>query len=155
MLSILCICKKLYFDFCFSRVWLVCIPKMGDLGGYSTNAPFRTIGPTQLTNQSKSRISKQQIPYGHWPISTHTTITMLPNSMTQCWQALLVLLPCLYSPHMVAICMLSKTSHYRYNRVPTFLDWQNSLTFPVFFLIFPVFFPVILFLTKNFIKFSQ
>ena len=32
-----------------------------------------------------------------------------------------------------------------YTRVPTFLDWQNSLTFPVFFAIFQYFFNVLFF----------
>ena len=40
-------------------------------------------------------------------------------------------------------------------RVPTFTDWQNSLTFPVFFAIFPVFFNVLFFLNWKFNPFYQ
>ena len=37
----------------------------------------------------------------------------------------------------------------------TFPGWQNSLSFPIFSPIFQYFFSVIIFLTKNFIKFSK
>ena len=40
-------------------------------------------------------------------------------------------------------------------RVPTFLDWQNSLTFPVFFLPFSSIFLMFCFLTENLIHFSK
>ena len=38
-----------------------------------------------------------------------------------------------------------ETCHLTIHRVPTFLDWQNSLTFPVFFAIFQYFFNVLFF----------
>ena len=40
-------------------------------------------------------------------------------------------------------------------RVPTFPDWQNSLTFPVFFAIFPVLFYCFVFLTENLVHFTK
>ena len=41
------------------------------------------------------------------------------------------------------------------HRVPTFLDWQNSLTFPVFLPFFQYFFNVLFFLTENLIHFTK
>ena len=41
-------------------------------------------------------------------------------------------------------CIIILIVHFQF-RVPTFPDWQNSLTFPVLFAIFPVFFLNVLF----------